>query len=67
MLPDSRKPATVRGFKLSELVVESRVTRREQPGDLGGAQKGISIEDEGDEELTGAEFRIVEGRPSGVS
>jgi len=50
--PDSRKPPTERGFELSELIVERRVARREQPGDLGDAEQRISVEDEGDEELT---------------
>ena len=65
-LSDSRKPPTERGFTLSELVVERCVTRREQPGDSGDAQKRISLKDEGDEELTGGEFRLVEGRVSRV-
>jgi len=33
---------------------------------LGDAEQCISVETEGDEELTGGEFRIVEGRASRV-
>lgn len=51
-LPDSRKPLTKRGFKLAELVVESRVAWREESGDLVDTEERIGVEDEGDEELT---------------
>ena len=46
--------------------MKRRGTRREQPGNLGNAQKRISVEGDGDEELTPGEVRIVEGRASGV-
>ena len=46
--------------------MESRVTWREERGDLGEAEQRISVEDEGDEELTGGEFRIVEWRASRI-
>jgi len=46
--------------------VERRVTRREQPGDLGDAEQRISVENEGDKELIEGEFRSVEGRASGI-
>jgi hypothetical protein len=65
-LPDSRKSPTERGFKLSELVVKRGVTRRDETSDLGDAEKRIGVENEGDEELTGGEFRIVERCPSRV-
>jgi len=46
--------------------VKRRVTQWEETSDLGDAEQCISVEDEGDEELTGGEFRIIEGRPSRV-
>lgn len=46
--------------------MECLVTRREEGGDLGDAEQGIGVEDEGNKELTGGEFRIVEGRSPGV-
>lgn len=46
--------------------MKSRVTRGEEFSDLGDAEQRISVEDEGNEELTGSEFRIVERRASCV-
>jgi len=65
-LPDGRKPPTERRFYRSDLVMERRVARREQSGDLGDAEERIGVEDKGDEELTGGEFRIVEQCASSV-
>jgi hypothetical protein len=61
-VPDSRKSPTNGCFELSDVVVERLVGRREQKRDLVDAQERISVEDEGDEELAGSEFRIVERR-----
>uniref|UniRef100_UPI00374217E6 hypothetical protein n=1 Tax=Halorubrum halodurans TaxID=1383851 RepID=UPI00374217E6 len=57
---------TERSLKLSELVVKRRVARREKGYDLGDAEERIGVENEGDEELTGGEFRIVERCPPRV-
>ena len=43
--------------------MKRRVARWEERGDLGNAEERIGVENEGDEELTGGEFRIVEGVP----
>jgi len=53
-------------FHFSELVVKSLVAWREKSGDLGDAEEGVAVEDEGDEELTRSELRIVERCASGV-
>ena len=47
--------------------MESLVTWRKESGDLGDTEQRICVEDEGDEELTGSEFRIVERCASRVS
>ena len=65
-LPDSREAPEERSFDLSDSSMERLVARREEEGDLIDAEQRISVEDEGDEELAGGEFPIVEGRSAGV-
>ena len=64
---DGRGAALKRGFHPTNAVVDSIVGVIEQRRDLVDAQESISVEDERNEELTGSEFRIVEGCSERVS
>ena len=51
---DSRETQEERDFQLPDPIVKRLVARREEEGDLVDAERRVSVEDEGDEELAGA-------------
>ena len=55
-----------RGLHIADRLEDSFIGTVEQRRDLIDAEEGIGIEDEGEEELAGGEFRVVERRSSGV-
>ena len=64
--PDGREAANERGFHVVDRGEDGFVGAVKQRRDLIDAEEGICVENEGDEELAGREFRVVEWCTAGV-
>ena len=65
-IPDGGEAASERGFHVLDRSEDSFVGAIKQRYDLVDAEEGIGVENEGDEELAGGEFRVVERCSAGA-